>query len=220
MNAPPMYLSGVTNGPLEAAVNDGLSVGLLIQPGNGYATRIDRFSAWAADNGCFAAGAAFSLDAFLEYLRDPRLLERRERCLFATAPDVVGDAAATLERALPAIDRIRELGYPVAFVGQDGSEDDVDSLIPWSSVDVLFLGGSTEWKVDPDRAGVVAAAARSRGIPVHMGRVNSLRRLRIAQSFGCATADGTFLAFGPDTNLPRLRRWIETLENEREEVAA
>jgi hypothetical protein len=41
-----------------------------------------------------------------------------------------------------------------------------------------------------------------------MGRVNSLKRLRIANSFGCDSADGTYLAFGPDINLTRARGWM------------
>jgi hypothetical protein len=28
---------------------------------------------------------------------------------------------------------------------------------------------------------------------------------------GCDTADGTFLAFGPDINTPRLARWVADL---------
>ena len=44
-----------------------------------------------------------------------------------------------------------------------------------------------------------------------MGRVNSRRRLRIAQAFGCTSCDGTYLAFGPDTNLPRLLTWMNEL---------
>ncbi|MGW0628476.1 hypothetical protein [Streptomyces sp. NPDC002758] len=35
--------------------------------------------------------------------------------------------------------------------------------------------------------------------------------LRIAQAFGCTSADGTYLAFGPDTNLPRLLAWMNEL---------
>ncbi|MGW9029334.1 hypothetical protein ACWGQ5_35460 [Streptomyces sp. NPDC055722] len=48
---------------------------------------------------------------------------------------------------------------------------------------------------------------------VHMGRVNSRRRLRIAQAFGCTSCDGTYLAFGPDANLPRLLAWMNELHN-------
>jgi hypothetical protein len=41
-----------------------------------------------------------------------------------------------------------------------------------------------------------------------MGRVNSERRYRYAYAIGCDTADGTFLTFGPDTNIRRLRAWL------------
>ncbi|MEU9291279.1 hypothetical protein AB0D57_43345 [Streptomyces sp. NPDC048275] len=53
--------------------------------------------------------------------------------------------------------------------------------------------------------------ARERGLAVHMGRVNSRRRLRLAQAFGCTSCDGTYLAFGPDTNRPRLLAWMNEL---------
>ncbi|MFD6285386.1 hypothetical protein [Streptomyces sp. NPDC060205] len=76
--------------------------------------------------------------------------------------------------------------------------------------DVLFLAGSTNWKTSP-AAHRLALEARERGLGVHMGRVNSRRRLRIAQAFGCTSCDGTYLAFGPDTNLPRLLAWMNEL---------
>lgn len=117
------------------------------------------------------------------------------------------DAAATLTESLPWLEPIRALGIPTAFAAQDGSEH---GLIPWHLIDVLFLAGSTEWKTGP-AAHRLALQARERGLAVHMGRVNSRRRLRIAQAFGCATADGTYLAFGPDTNLPRLLAWMSEL---------
>jgi hypothetical protein len=41
-----------------------------------------------------------------------------------------------------------------------------------------------------------------------MGRVNSLRRLRLAARDGYDSVDGTFLAFGPDKNLPRLLAYL------------
>src|SRR5216117_1166805 len=60
---------------------------------------------WAADNGCFGKGYPGDR-AWLEWLCG----NRRDlgRCLFATAPDVVADAAATLERSLPFLPVIRE----------------------------------------------------------------------------------------------------------------
>ncbi|MEU4507375.1 hypothetical protein [Streptomyces sp. NPDC024089] len=57
----------------------------------------------------------------------------------------------------------------------------------------------------------LAVQARSYGLNVHMGRVNSRRRLHIAQDFGCTGCDGTYLTFGPTTNLPRLLTWMDEL---------
>jgi hypothetical protein len=44
-----------------------------------------------------------------------------------------------------------------------------------------------------------------------MGRVNSFKRLKIADDFGCATVDGTFLKFAPTQNLRRLLAWFDKL---------
>lgn len=156
---------------------------------------------WAADNGCFSTHYVGDI-AWLEWLA--RHSAHAERCLFATAPDIVGDAAGTLARSAPHLPAIRALGYPAALVAQDGLED-LD--IPWDTFDALFIGGTTEWKLGPAAARLVGEA-KARGLHVHMGRVNSRRRWSYAEHIGCDSVDGTFLAFGPDTNLPRLTGWI------------
>jgi hypothetical protein len=167
-------------------------------------SRVPAGALWAADNGVFGAG--YPGDApwwsWLESRPFPR-----GRCLFATAPDVVADAAATLQRSGPWLDRIRGAGYPAALVGQDGLED---LPVPWEAFDVLFLGGSTGWKLGPAAAALVAEA-RARGKRVHMGRVSSRRRWSYAEHIGCDTVDGTFLAFGPDRNLPSVLSWTDQL---------
>lgn len=156
---------------------------------------------WCADNGCFGKGWP-GYEAWVAWLE--RNAADASTCLFATAPDIVGDAAGTLERSAPWLPVIRELGYPAALVAQDGLED-LD--IPWDSFDVLFLGGSTEWKLSPAAARLVAEA-KARGKRVHMGRVNSRRRYRYAKAIGCDTVDGTYLVFGPTVNLPKLLSWV------------
>lgn len=160
---------------------------------------------WAADNSCgpgkrgVAAGYPGD-ERWLAWLR--KHAEHAPRALFAAAPDVVADAAATLHRSAPFLPVIRALGYPAAFVAQDGLED---LTVPWDDFDVLFIGGSTEWKLG--RAALrLMVEARRRGKRVHMGRVNSGRRYAYAALY-CDHADGTFIAFAPDTNLPRIGRW-------------
>ena len=164
---------------------------------------------WCADNGCYGKGYPGD-EKWIDWLRSNA--HDTETCLFATAPDVVGDAAATLARSAPWLSKIRALGYPAALVAQDGLEH---LPIPWDDFDVLFIGGSTEWKLGPESRAIVAEA-KARGKHVHMGRVNSLRRYRYAVSIGCDSVDGTFLTFGPDANWPRLRSWIQDAADQKQ----
>jgi hypothetical protein len=158
---------------------------------------------WCADNGCFGKGYPGD-EKWLAWLA--KHAHDAATCAFATAPDVVGDAVATLVRSLPLLPKIRALGYPAALVAQDGLED---LEVPWDSFDALFIGGSTDWKLGPAVRDLIAEA-KARGKFVHMGRVNSGKRYRYSRDLGCDSGDGTFLTFGPETNLPRLRRWGKT----------
>ena len=79
--------------------------------------------------------------------------------------------------------------------------------MPWDEVDCLFIGGTTAWKLS-DHAIQLMADAKRRGKWVHVGRVNSKRRYQWCSSHGADSADGTFVAFGPDVNIPRLIRWL------------
>ncbi len=166
---------------------------------------------WCADNGCFSD--KWDEARWWKFLLDNA--HRADTCAFAVAPDVVGDAFATTMRSRPWLAKIRALGYPVAYVAQDGLEklrgrtDDggLTFPVPWDSFDVLFIGGTTEWKLG-QAAREIVAEAKARGKRVHMGRVNSEKRLRYAAAIGCDSVDGTFLTFGPDVNLPRLLTWL------------
>jgi len=183
---------------------------------------------WCADNGAFSD--KFDERTWWDFLTANAYAA--VDCLFAVAPDVVGDAAATLKRSLLWLSKIRALGYPAAFVAQNGQET---TPVPWQEFDCLFLGGSleclpcgyvfrearkperdepcphcnrllTEWKLGR-AARRMAAEAKARSKWVHMGRVNSERRWKYADAIGCDSVDGTFLTFGPDVNLPRLLAW-------------
>jgi hypothetical protein len=167
---------------------------------------------WCADNGCFAEGYPGDAEWFTWLEQNSH---RAASCAFAVAPDVVGDAAATWKRSRPWLPRIRQLGYPAALVAQDGLEH---QPIDWDAFDALFIGGSTEWKLGP-HARALAAAAKRHGKWVHVGRVNSLRRLRYAAAppplgLGADSSDGTFLTFGPDKNLPQLLGWLRDVNHQ------
>jgi hypothetical protein len=198
------YLVNPSTPRVREAMRTGL-LGCIDTPAQG--NRIPHGAVWAADNGIFGRGWPGE-SAWHAWLRDHPA--DRSRCLFAVAPDVVGDAAATLTRSAPWLPRLRALGYPAALAGQNGLES---MTVPWDSFDVLFLGGDTAWKLGP-AARSLTAQARRLGKGVHMGRVNSLRRLRYAAAIGCTSADGTFLAFGPDTNLPEALGWVRDVRTQ------
>ncbi len=163
---------------------------------------------WAADNGCFAA-KTFDASTWLAWLDVRRTYQ--ETCLFAVVPDVVADATATLERFGVYAEAVRALGYRVALVAQDGLES---LAVPWSEFDCLFIGGSTAWKLS-EPAYRLMAETKIHGKWTHVGRVNSERRIRAMAMAGADSVDGTYLAFGPDVNGPRLVRWLTMTEQPR-----
>lgn len=183
-----IYLTGATNNQIEPwLVAHG--IGLMVQPGNGYAHPVDRYHTWAADNGCFAdKWDEKRWSAWLAHLPV-------SGCLFAVAPDVYPDATASLQRGMEFAPEIRSLGLPVAVVAQDGAER---LVWDWDTIDCLFLGGEQrvpgrdEWKESTEAERLVAEA-RNAGLWVHMGRVNTVRRLQRAEQMGVLSCDGTLV---------------------------
>jgi EAL domain-containing protein (putative c-di-GMP-specific phosphodiesterase class I) len=84
--------------------------------------------------------------------------------------------------------------------------------MPWPDFDVLFIGGTTDWKLGPE-ARLLVAHAKELGKFVHMGRVNSLRRFRYAEAIGCDSADGTYVTYAPDVNLPNILHWVSDVRH-------
>lgn len=183
-------------------VRDAMRAGLLgqiITPAAG--NRHEPDAEWIADNAIFSGRYPGDMP-YLRWLGDHAIY--RSRCRFAVAPDVVCDHEATLARSLPMLAKIRKVVGRVAFVAQNGA---TPGNLPWDQFDAVFLGGDTAWKIG-DEAATICAAAKAFGKWVHMGRVNSLYRMRRALAMGCDSADGTYLAYGPDTNLPKLLGWL------------
>lgn len=99
----------------------------------------------------------------------------RNRCVFVVAPDVVANAVATLDLFRWYAWRIQSLGFPVALVAQDGLEG-----LRWPptwAYDALFVGGTTAWKLSAAADWCIRRAMQA-GKWVHVGRVNSQRRIR------------------------------------------
>jgi len=206
-----LYLANPSTTPIRQAMTS-YELGCIITPRQG--NRLPREALWGADNGCGPGkngmiGQGFpGYEPFLGMLQDHA--DYADDCLFAVAPDVVGDADGTLKRSKWMLEWIRYAGYPAALAAQDGLEN---LTVPWDDFDALFIGGSTAWKLGAAARRLIAEANR-RNKWVHMGRVNTLKRLRYAATVGCHSVDGTFLTFGPDINLPRLLRYLRIVNTQ------
>lgn len=178
--------------------------GVLAVPGD--RNSLPEQGAWAGDNGAFSG---FVEAPFLAMLN--KHLWARERCLFVAAPDVVGDCAATGALFDTWGGRIRDRGYRVALVAQDGLTWDTT---PWDDLDAIFIGGSTEFKLGADAARI-AVEAQLLGKWVHMGRVNTARRLHYAAAVGCDSVDGSGWSRFPTSMLERHGSLLRSLSSQR-----
>jgi hypothetical protein len=198
-----LYLTGSlpARADLFRALEDDDDVGVLITPRNSYPTKpLGRFRL-AADNGCFSS--AWEEDHWREWITT---VDRS--VLFAVVPDVVSDWHATRirwDQYAGVLD-----GFRRAYVLQDGQPGDD---VPWDECDAVFIGGSTQFKLGA-AARRFTSDAIERGKWVHMGRVNSLTRVRIANEWGCHSVDGNYIAFAPDVNTPRLLGWLRSIRND------
>lgn len=191
-----LYLANPSTPTVRNAMTAG-RLGCMATPAQG--NRLDPSWTWAADNGCFSE--SWSAGKWVSFL------DRHDgsSCLFAVVPDRVADADETARRWDIWSPVVRELGYRPAYVLQDGA-----TTLPWDDLDVLFIGGTTDYKLSSE-AEWWAKDAKSRGKWVHWGRVNSRRRFAALAPTG-DSCDGTYLAFGPDRNLPKLLSWTDVLD--------
>ena len=201
-----IYLSGClpSNTEMQQTLFDA-GIGLMLTP---FSQRNSKNSPhewlWAADNGCFAE--KWDETIWINWLKSHAT---PSKALFATVPDVVANHNKTVDRWKEYHHVVSSLGYKPAFVLQDGADM---TTIPWDTMGCLFIGGTTQFKLS-EAARLFCAEAKSRSIWVHMGRVNSLKRMLIAKEWGVDSTDGTYLAFGPDKNTPKLVSIVQRTKN-------
>jgi len=180
------------------------NLGILLVPKDRNAIPPDGVT-WAADNGCFGGLDDATFRSFL------KRIENEPRCKWVTAPDVVGDAERTLE-LWPEWSRvIRDHGLPPAFVAQDGQ---VADDVPWDTLAAVFIGGTTAWKLGSEAARIIVRA-RKLGVWVHMGRVNTLRRLAYAMALEVTSIDGSKFSKFAETYLPSALDFVANLQRQR-----
>ena len=166
---------------------------------------------WACDNSAFSNP---DVDKFWRLCINSWAMDRHHAPMWVAVPDVVGDHRATLAsfgwwRAYW-LEEIGRIPFPLAFVLQNGC---TVNEVPWDDIAAVFVGGDNQFKLRQS-AGLIEAA-KSRGKRVHIGRVNTLRRLRYAYDLGADTVDGTAYSMYPATHLPTALSFIRGLEKSR-----
>jgi hypothetical protein len=174
-------------------------IGMMMGPGG---WKDPRGLPYALDNGRFsvwAKGRQWNEDLFCQ------LLARAASCSTAPSwlvvPDVVADAVATIEEWRSWEPRLRNLGWPLALAVQDGMSP--DTVKRYAKPDVIFVGGSTDWKRN-------TIWAWCQSFPrVHIGRVNTQKWLWNAQRCGAESCDGTGWFRGDQQQLNGLHRYLK-----------
>jgi hypothetical protein len=145
-------------------------IGMLLSPSSW--KRPPWYMPFGVDNGAFTG---FKPAAFVDLLCKIRLCHQP---LWVAVPDKVADPEETNRLWRQWCGRIN---YPLAFVAQDGH---LPQDIPRGAA-AVFVGGSTDWKL--------TQAHTFKGVApwLHIGRVNTARRLEWAEEIGADSVDGT-----------------------------
>jgi len=158
-------------------------IGFMVSPATRW-VKANSFIPYAIDNGIYAdtmAGRKWSFKAFIDLLYKAK--ESKIKPEFIVVPDVLFDAEKTKKQFVEYSKTINDLGFNfrLAMAVQDGM---TPNDIPSKKV-IAFIGGSTRFKQEKTRAFVEA------GFDVHVGRVNTLKRLLWAKQLGCVSVDGS-----------------------------
>ena len=155
---------------------------------------------YALDNGAWSAFVQqepFDEEAFLVAV--DRLGEGAD---WIVLPDIVAGGLVSLDYSLRWKERLRGMPTKLLIAVQNGMQiDDVASLL--SPAVGIFIGGTTEWKEVTAQAW--GSLARRRNCHLHVGRVNSARRIRICAAAGANSFDGSGVSRYAKA-LPRLDR--------------
>ncbi len=189
------YLAGRYPGKIGHLISPGAERGPFEFPGWRY----------ALDNGAFGP-KGFQVEPWLKMLDWARLSGIAPS--WVLVPDVVGDREGTLARWREYSTTATRYGWPLAFAVQDGmTEKDVPS-----SAEVVFVGGTTFWKW---RTVASWCKAFHR---VHVGRVNTYRRLWTCHDAGAESTDGSGMTCGDQVQWRGLCAYISESTGERKRI--
>lgn len=139
---------------------------------------------YALDNGAWTAhqqGTEFNSAAFEEAVSIAGA-----GADWVVVPDIVEGGMESLEFSLSWLSRLA--AYPVLLAVQDGMT--TEDIRPHLSDRIgIFVGGSTDWKIDTMCEW--GQLAKDAGCYLHVGRVNTARRIRLCQRACADSFDGT-----------------------------
>ena len=185
-----IYYAAHTTGARNRATLRGLGFGMLGSAGYRWTDPEWRARelgglGWALDNGAwsaFQAGKPFDGEAF------KRAVSEAGRLDFVVVPDVVMDDMGTRRMAaewLPWTLANADARYVLLPV-QEGMEHDP---LPLDGRIGVFVGGDSRWK--ERKLHHWRARTKAAGSYLHVGRVNTARRLRICLDQGVDSCDGS-----------------------------
>jgi hypothetical protein len=160
--------------------------------------RTEGFQTFMLDNGAWTAftqGVSFDEDAFAKAYD---LLG--ETASMIVVPDIVAGGLRSLDFSLRWLDRMKDCPSMRLIAVQDGMRpDDVREYL--NPTVGIFVGGSTEWKLKTCHSWGVLA--RRRNCHLHVGRVNSAKRILLCSAAaGAHSVDGTSASIYSQTCAP------------------
>lgn len=166
----------------------------LAAAGIGECTQRDEYpprrSPWFIDNGAFKdwrAGVAFDAVQWRVAVGRARAAVAAPPPEWAVTPDLVARGWESLDFSLSFVGELE--GMNPYLVVQDGMEQDPQRVARAAEGRFagLFVGGSLPWKLATGSLWV--ELAHSVGLPCHIGRVGTVRRVRWAREIGADSID-------------------------------
>ena len=161
---------------------------------------------YCIDNGAwssFQAGTPFNGEIFIRAV--DMLADGAD---FIVVPDIVEGGIDSLRFSETWLPRLQGYGTLLLLAVQDGMS--IDDVRPMLGKDIgIFLGGSTDWKLNTMRDW--GRAAQEAGCYFHVGRVNTMKRIHLCGLAGAHSFDGTSVTKFPST--------INLLNNARKQLS-
>lgn len=157
---------------------------------------------YALDNGKFAVwdkGKRWERQLFLSMVEYFSAFTNRPKWI--AVPDVVADAEGTLRSWDRWFPRLSQTGWPLALVVQDGMTPAWVRNNIEPQPDVVFVGGSTNWKWRTVETWCSAFPK------THVGRVNTGGKLWRCHEAGTMSSDGT--GWWHHGQLKQLKRYLQ-----------